>query len=110
MLVIGASVLLAVFVVSPPWGAALVGCAVLWEAAEKLFWLHSSRRIPIAVGREAMIGQPVTVVSACRPEGRVKLLGERWQARCAAGARVGDTLVIESVEGITLVVGQPLGL
>jgi len=107
MLAIVSSVLLAMFVLSPSWGAALVGGAVLWELAEKLFWFRSTKRIPIAVGREAMIGLPVTVVSACRPEGRVKLLGERWQARCAAGARVGDTLVIESVERITLVVGKP---
>jgi membrane-bound ClpP family serine protease len=85
----------------------LVGCAIVWEIAEKLFWFRSSKRIPIAVGREAMIGLPVTVISPCQPEGRVQLLGERWKARCAAGAGVGDTLVIEAVEQITLVVRTP---
>jgi membrane-bound ClpP family serine protease len=85
----------------------LVGCAIVWEIAEKAFWFRSTRRIPIAVGREAMIGLPVTVVSPCQPEGRVQLLGERWQARCTAGAGVGDTLVIEAVEQITLVVSTP---
>jgi membrane protein implicated in regulation of membrane protease activity len=54
-----------------------------------------------------MIGLPVTVISPCQPEGRVQLLGERWQARCSAGAGVGDTLVIEAVEQITLVVSNP---
>jgi len=41
------------------------------------------------------------------PEGRGQLLGERWKARCTAGAGVGDALVIEAVEQITLVVGKP---
>jgi membrane-bound ClpP family serine protease len=71
------------------------------------FWFRYTKRIPVAVDREAMIGLPVTVVSPCQPEGRVQLLGERWQARCTAGAGVGDTLVIEAVEQITLVVSTP---
>ena len=107
MLVIVGSILLARFVAPAPWGVVLVGCAIAWEIAEKLFWFHSSKRIPIAVGREAMIGLPVTVISPCQPEGRVQLLGERWQARCSGGAGVGDRLVIEAVEQITLVVSKP---
>jgi membrane-bound ClpP family serine protease len=107
MLVVVGSIFLARFVVPAPWGVVLVACAIAWEIAEKLFWFYSSKRIPIAVGREAMIGLPVTVISPCQPEGRVQLLGERWQARCNAGAGVGDTLVIEAVEQITLVVSKP---
>ena len=95
-------------VVAPaPWGPVLIGCAIIWEIAEKLFWLRYSKRIPIAVGREAMIGLPVTVITACQPEGRVQLLGERWKAHCTAGAAVGDRVVIEAVEQITLVVRKP---
>jgi membrane protein implicated in regulation of membrane protease activity len=107
MLIIVGSLLLALFVAPAPWGVVLVGCAILWEIAEKVFWFRYSKRIPIAVGREAMVGLSVTVVSPCQPEGRVRLLGERWKARCSAGACVGDSLVIEAVEQITLVVGRP---
>ncbi len=107
MLIILGALVLAIFVVPAPWGPVLVACAVVWEIAEKLFWLRYSKRIPIAVGREAMIGLPVTVVFPCRREGRVQLLGEGWKARCSAGAEVGETLVIEAVEQITLVVGRP---
>ena len=107
MALIAGSTLVAIFVVPPPWGLVLVGGAIVWEIAEKAFWFRSTKRIPIAVGREAMIGLPVTVISPCRPEGRVQLLGERWQARCTAGADLGDALVIEAVEQITLVVGKP---
>ena len=105
-LIVG-SILVAIFVAPPPWGPVLVGCATVWEIVEKAFWFRSTKRIPIAVGREAMIGRTVTVISPCRPEGRVQLLGERWTARCVAGAGVGDALVIEAVEQITLVVGKP---
>jgi membrane protein implicated in regulation of membrane protease activity len=107
MLIVFGSLLLALFVAPAPWGVVLVACAIVWEIAEKVFWFRYSKRIPVAVGREAMIGLPVTVVSACRPEGRVRLRGERWPARCVEGAAVGDSLVVEGVERITLVVGKP---
>lgn len=107
MLVVVGAILLALLVAPAPWGLVLVGCAIAWEIAEKAFWFRYSKRIPIAVGREAMIGLPVTVISPCLPQGRVQLLGERWQAHCSAGADVGDTLVIEAVEQITLVVSKP---
>lgn len=107
MPVIIGAILVATFIAPPPWGSLLVACAIIWEIAEKAFWFRSTKRIPIAVGREAMIGLPVTVISPCQPEGRVQLLGERWKARCTAGAGVGDALVIEAVEQLTLVVGKP---
>jgi membrane-bound ClpP family serine protease len=106
MLVIVGAIILALFVAPPPWGLLLVGAAIIWEIAEKVFWFRYTKRIPIAVGREAMIGLPVTAITPCRPEGRVQLLGERWKARCTAGASVGDTLVIEAVDQITLVVSR----
>ncbi len=89
MFVLVVSVLLAIFVVPAPWGQLLVGGALLWEIAEKLFLLRYSKRMPPAIGREALIGLPVTAVSACLPEGWVKLGGERWKARCSEGAGVG---------------------
>ena len=76
MLVIVGTLRLAVFVAPDSWKPVLVGCAIVWEIGEKVFWFRYSKRIPIAVGREAMIGLPVTVISPCRPEGRVQLLGE----------------------------------
>ena len=107
MLIIVGTLLLALFVAPSPWGPLLVGCAIVWEIAEKVFWFRYSKRIPIAVGRESMIGLPVTVTAPCQPEGRVQLLGEHWKASCNAGAAVGDTLIIEAIEQITLIVGRP---
>jgi membrane protein implicated in regulation of membrane protease activity len=107
MLLLGAALFLAIVVLPAPWGIVVVSCAIAWEVAEKAFWLRWSKRIPVAVGPEAMIGLPVTVVSPCSPVGRVQLFGERWQARCEEGADVGERLVIEAVEDITLVVATP---
>ena len=107
MFVLVGSVLLAISVVPAPWGQLLVGGALLWEIAEKMFLLRYSKRMPPVIGREALIGLPVTAVSACLPEGWVKLRGERWKARCSEGAGVGDSLVVEAVEQITLIVAQP---
>src|SRR5215831_18835975 len=55
MLGILCAVLVALFVLPAPWGVVLVGAAIAGEIAEKAFWLHSTRRIPLAVGKEALI-------------------------------------------------------
>jgi membrane-bound ClpP family serine protease len=107
MFVLVGAVLLAIFVVPAPWGQLLVAAALLWEIGEKLVLVWYSRRMPPAIGREALIGVPVTAVSACLPEGWVRLGGERWKARCGEGAGVGDSLVVEAVDRITLIVAQP---
>jgi membrane-bound ClpP family serine protease len=103
------AVLFAVFVLPAPWGQLLVLGALLWEIVEKLLLLWYSKRMPPAIGREALIGLPVTAVSACLPEGWVRLGGERWKARCGEGAGVGDLLVVEAVDQITLIVARPAG-
>jgi membrane-bound ClpP family serine protease len=107
MFVVVGSVLIAIFVLPAPWGRLLVGCALLWEIVEKLLLIWYSKRMPPAVGREALIGLRVTAVSACLPEGWVRLGGERWKACCSEGAGVGDSLVVEAVDQITLIVARP---
>jgi len=86
---------------------ALLAAGIAFELAEKGLLVWYARRIPVAVGVEAMIGRPVTVVSACCPAGRVRFGGESWKARCAEGAAVGERLVIDAVESVTLVVSTP---
>jgi len=41
------------------------------------------------------------------PAGRVRFGVESWKARCAEGADVGERLLIDSVESVTLVVSTP---
>jgi len=54
-----------------------------------------------------VVGRQVEVVAACRPDGRVRLQSERWKARCSEGAEMGDTVVVEAVEQLTLIVSSP---
>ena len=107
LIVAGLLLLLGFQIVPEPWGAALVVGAVAFEIAEKGFWIRYTRRIPVAVGTEPMIGQQVTVISVCRPAGRVRFGPESWNAQCAEGAAVGERLVIDEVEKTTLVVKRP---
>ena len=51
-----------------------------------------------------MIGAEAEVVEACRPIGTVHINGELWQARCDAGADAGQTVHVQSVDGLMLVV------
>ena len=83
---------------------ALIAGAVVFEVGEKGFWWWWTRRIPPAVGAEAMVGRAVVVVAPCRPDGRVHFGRESWKARCIDGASVGEPLVIDAVDRVTLIV------
>ena len=106
MVTIGAAVLLAILVAPSPWGIVLVVSAIAWEVLEKAFWFYRVKGLPVAVGAEAMIGRQVDVIAACRPHGTVRLSGERWNASCRQGADVGDSVIVEAVERLTLVVSS----
>ena len=74
---------------------------IVWLWAKRL-----DRRTKRTTGAEAMIGETAEVVQACRPSGMVQLRGELWEARCDEGAEVGETVRVESLDGLTLVVGR----
>jgi membrane-bound serine protease (ClpP class) len=101
-----AAVLLTLFVLPQPWGFALIGVAIAWELAEKAFLFRLTRRIPHAVGQEALIGTQAEVLAPCRPRGKVRLRGERWDALCSEGADVDEAVIVEAVDHLTLVVSR----
>lgn len=74
------------------------------ETGELAWGLSLARRWKPKTGAEAMIGEEAEVVSPCRPLGQVRVLGELWRARCEEGADVGETVRIERLDGLTLVV------
>jgi membrane protein implicated in regulation of membrane protease activity len=51
-----------------------------------------------------MIGREAEVVEECRPVGTVRVNGELWSARCPEGARSGEAVRVNGVDGLTLVV------
>jgi len=87
-----------------PWNlfAVLTGLGI--EAVELTWGLRLARRWRPRTGAEAMIGQAAEVVVPCHPTGRVRVIGELWEARCAEGAEVGQTVRVERLEGLTLFV------
>jgi membrane protein implicated in regulation of membrane protease activity len=99
-----AAILLALFVLPPPWGVVAVAGAAVLEIAETSFWIWLSKRRKPQVGAEALIGARAEVVTVCRPLGNVRISGELWRARCEAGADPGDVVRVRGLEGLTLLV------
>ena len=98
------AILLAIFVLPSPWGYVAVAAATVVEVAEVAAVVWYSKRRRAVVGAEALLGVVARVVAECRPEGRVRVHGELWRARCEAGAAEGDEVVVREVDGLTLVV------
>jgi membrane protein implicated in regulation of membrane protease activity len=87
-----------------PWNLVAVLTGLGIESVELTWGLRLARRWRPRTGAEAMIGQTAEVVAPCHPTGQVRIQGELWEARCAQGADVGETVRIERLEGLTLVV------
>jgi membrane protein implicated in regulation of membrane protease activity len=98
------TIILAVFVVPVPWNLAVLVLGILGEIGEIAWGRRLARRLHPRTGAEAMVGVTGVVASACRPAGQVRVQGELWNATCVAGADPGDTVRIEAVNGLTLVV------
>lgn len=103
------AVLLALFVAPSPWNIVIVLAGVLLEVGEVIWGRRLARRWRPKTGAEVMIGKHAKVVSDCRPDGEVRVHGELWAASCAKGAGVGETVRIERLNGLTLIVA-PLSL
>jgi len=95
---------LAILVLEAPWSWIVVGLGATWEIAETVLLVRWSQRRRSVVGAEALVGRRAVVAADCMPQGQVRVAGELWQARCAAGAGVGDEVVVREVDGLTLVV------
>jgi membrane protein implicated in regulation of membrane protease activity len=98
------AILLALFVLPSPWGLVAVIVAGALEVVEATLFVWWSKRRRPAVGSETLVGKLATVVNDCLPDGQVRLDGELWKAYCEQGARMGETVVVRGIEGLTLVV------
>ena len=102
------AILLVVFLVPSPWSIVVLAVACVLEAGEIAVLRRWSKRIgrrtKATTGAEALAGKVAEVTADCRPTGMVRLDGELWEARCEAGASRGDSVVVERLDGLTLVV------
>jgi membrane-bound serine protease (ClpP class) len=96
------AIILAVFLFPSPWNIVVVVIGIVLEFVEITWGLRLARRMRAQTGAEALVGQAAEVVEPCQPDGKVRVHGELWQARCEAGADAGDTVRVTAVRGLTL--------
>jgi len=91
-------------------GPALITLGVL--SIVSFYWitrkvLAAHRERPIRTGHEELIGAVAQARTSLDPEGQVWIEGALWGARLAEAGkplRPGDRVIVEEVEGLTLVV------
>jgi membrane-bound serine protease (ClpP class) len=95
------------FLLPSPWNLVGFVAGLVLFTGEVLFWNRRVRGKRVQAGAETLIGKPAVVTSECRPHGQVRLGGEIWDARCEAGADVGDSVVVTARDDLVLVVERP---
>jgi membrane-bound serine protease (ClpP class) len=98
------ALLIALFFVPSPWSILVILAGAVAEVGEVIWGRRLAQRWRPRTGAEAMIGETAQVVTACRPRGQVRVRGELWEAVADEGADPGDTVRIEAIDGLTLVV------
>jgi membrane protein implicated in regulation of membrane protease activity len=95
---------LLLFLLPWPWNLiAFLVIVPLW-IVELFGWNRKVKNRRKAVGAETLIGKLAVVTVDCRPNGQVRLEGEIWEARCDAGAAVGDNVRVIGRDGLVLVI------
>lgn len=87
-----------------PWNFFAFAACLVVGVGEVTFWNRTVRNKRVATGAETLIGRTGKVLSRLAPEGQIELSGEIWKARCAAGAEVGQAVIVVGRDGLTLVV------
>lgn len=90
------------FFIPDPWRVVFLVVAAFVEVGEVYFWIRFLRRYRITTGAEGMVGERAEVIEACAPDGRVRLRGEIWSARCASPVGPGETVRVSRVDGLVL--------
>ncbi len=98
-LVVGLALL---FLLPHPWNGVGFAAAMVWQIIGILYGLWWSQRDAPLVGTNTLVGVAAVVVEACRPQGRVRIRGETWQARSHVPLAPGDRVRVRAVEGLTL--------
>ena len=101
-MLLAAAVVLMIFVV-PTWlGVVLVAAALVAEIGELVLWRRFLDRIRVTTGAEGLVGATGEAITACDPEGSVRIRGEIWKARAEPAVARGERIVVEAVDGLTL--------
>lgn len=97
-------IVLAIFVVPDGWQIpTIVGFGVLEVVETAVTWRLSRMWAP-KMGPETLIGATGRALTACRPDGTVRVHGEEWQARCESGADADAPVRVVGRDRLTLLV------
>ena len=99
-----AAILLAIFVLPSPWGLVAIILSGVYEIGQTVLTIRWSQRRQAHIGAEALVGATARVVERCDPVGKVSVNGEIWNARCDEVAEHGESVRIQRLEGLTLLV------
>ena len=92
---------LALYFLDAPWSFVVIALLAGFEFFEFRIWRWAMRQRP-AGGIEGLVGTWGTLI----PGDRVRIAGTTYPAR-VADAAVGDEVIVDRVEGMTLVVRKP---
>ena len=99
-----AAILLAIFVLPSPWGLVAIILSGVYEIGQTVLTIRWSQRRRAHIGAEALVGATARVVERCDPVGKVSVNGEIWNARCDEVAEHGESVRIQGLDRLTLLV------
>ena len=103
MTLIGA--VLAYFYLDGTLRIVVVGLLLLSDVVEIAIWLRWRKR-RASTGAEGMIGRTGIAISDCAPEGKVRVMGQIWNATSAETLAAGDAVEVTATEGLRLHVAR----
>lgn len=83
----------------------VIGLLLLSDVIEIAFWLRWRNRRAFT-GAEGMVGRTGVAISDCAPEGKVRVMGQIWNATCPDAVAAGDQVEVTATEGLRLQVAR----
>ena len=94
--------LLLLLILPSPWGiVGALACGAL-GLLEVVYWHRRMRRDKVQTGVENLLGATGRVTERLAPSGKIRVLGELWQARSSSELPSGSSVRVVAVHGLTL--------
>jgi membrane protein implicated in regulation of membrane protease activity len=94
--------LVLLLVLPGPWNAFAAGAGLALFGLEVLHWYRRMRGHGVQTGVEQLVGSVGEVVEPLMPVGRIRVLGELWEARAPTELPRGTPVRVLKVDGLTL--------
>jgi membrane-bound serine protease (ClpP class) len=95
------ALLLLIFLPSP-WNVIGGLATVSFEVFEVVYWQRRMRHEKVQTGVENLVGAAGEVTERLAPSGKIRVLGELWQARSSSELPPGSRVRVVAVDGLTL--------